>query len=69
MKITILIPLAIGGPGSLLNEKPLEISPLLKQVLISLLNEGFDYGKLEAARKLQEGQEYVLNTELGYISR
>ncbi|WP_422106105.1 cell surface protein SprA [Winogradskyella sp.] len=31
-------------------------------------NEGFDYGKLEAARKLQEGQDYVLHSELGYIS-
>lgn len=31
-------------------------------------SEGFDFGKLEAARKLREGQEYVLNSELGYIS-
>ncbi|WP_353776835.1 cell surface protein SprA [Winogradskyella sp. 3972H.M.0a.05] len=32
------------------------------------VNEGFDYGKLESARKLQQGSEYTLNTQLGYIS-
>src|SRR5690606_7493284 len=29
---------------------------------------GSDYAKLENARKLQQGQEYTLNTQLGYIS-
>ncbi|MGB5418658.1 cell surface protein SprA [Algibacter sp.] len=36
--------------------------------LSTQVNEGGDYAKLENARKLISGQEYTLNTELGYIS-
>ena len=32
------------------------------------VTEGRDYAKLENARKLQEGQEYTLHSQLGYIS-
>ncbi|MFK7834244.1 MAG: cell surface protein SprA [Winogradskyella sp.] len=57
----------IGGPGSLLTEAVRNITNIEGGVLVNV-NEGFDYGKLESARKLTEGQEYVLNTQLGYIS-
>jgi cell surface protein SprA len=60
-------PTNIGGPGSLLTEAVRDITAVEAGINVPV-NEGFDYGKLEAARKLQEGQEYVLNTELGYIS-
>lgn len=36
--------------------------------LSTQVKEGFDYAKLENARKLINGQEYILNGELGYIS-
>lgn len=60
-------PTNIGGPGSLLNDNVRDITVVETGINIPA-NEGFDFGKLEAARKLQEGQDYVLNTELGYIS-
>lgn len=60
-------PTNIGGAGSLLTEAVRNITNVEAGVSVNV-NEGFDYGKLEAARKLQEGQDYVLNTELGYIS-
>nr|WP_198034984.1 cell surface protein SprA [Winogradskyella sp. J14-2] len=60
-------PTNIGGAGSLLTEAVRDITNVEAGVLVNI-NEGFDYGKLEAARKLQEGQDYFLNTELGYIS-
>ncbi|MFC0603825.1 cell surface protein SprA [Winogradskyella pulchriflava] len=60
-------PSNIGGPGSLLTQSVRDITNVEAGVLVNV-NEGFDYGKLEAARKLQEGQDYVLNSELGYIS-
>ena len=60
-------PTNIGGPGSLLTDAVRNITNVESGVQIPV-NEGFDYGKLEAARKLREGQDYVLNTDLGYIS-
>lgn len=60
-------PTNIGGPGSLLTEAVRDITNVEAGVQVPV-NEGFDYGKLEAARKLQEGQDYVLHSELGYIS-
>lgn len=60
-------PTNIGGAGSLLTEAVRDITNVEAGVLVGV-NEGFDYGRLEAARKLQEGQDYVLNTRLGYIS-
>ena len=41
---------------------------MLKMGLLVPVNEGFDYGKIETARKLTEGSDYILNTQLGYIS-
>ncbi|WP_299364886.1 cell surface protein SprA [Winogradskyella sp.] len=60
-------PTNIGGAGSLLTEAVRDITNVEAGVLVNV-QEGFDFGKLEAARKLQEGQDYVLHTELGYIS-
>jgi cell surface protein SprA len=61
-----LDPTAIGTT-SVLNENIRDITDV--QAGISLdVNEGFDYGKMEGARKLIEGQDYVLNSELGYVS-
>ena len=60
-------PTNIGGPGSLLTDAVRDITIVETGINVPV-NEGFDYGKLEAARKLREGQEYVLNSELGYIS-
>ncbi|MFP4844179.1 cell surface protein SprA [Winogradskyella sp. PE311] len=60
-------PTNIGGAGSLLTDAVRDITNVESGVQVGV-NEGFDYGKLEAARKLQEGQDYVLNSELGYIS-
>nr|WP_111684972.1 cell surface protein SprA [Winogradskyella tangerina] len=60
-------PTNIGGPGSLLTDAVRDITNVEAGVTVSI-NEGFDYGKLEAARKLIEGQDYVLHSELGYIS-
>ncbi|WP_282043945.1 cell surface protein SprA [Winogradskyella flava] len=60
-------PTNIDGPGSLLTEAVRDITNVEAGVQVQV-NEGFDYGKLEAARKLIEGRDYVLNSELGYIS-
>ncbi|UOB18984.1 cell surface protein SprA [Abyssalbus ytuae] len=36
--------------------------------LSSQVNQGFDYAFLENARKLEQGTDFTLNTQLGYIS-
>ena len=61
-------PTNIGGAGSQLTEAVRDIATVQSGILVPGVNEGFDYGKLENARKLQEGQEYTLDTQLGYIS-
>ncbi|TNJ41942.1 cell surface protein SprA [Tamlana fucoidanivorans] len=61
-------PTNIGGAGSQLTEAIRDIATVQSGILVSNVNEGFDYAKLENARKLTVGQEYTLNTELGYIS-
>ncbi|MBU2927014.1 cell surface protein SprA [Winogradskyella psychrotolerans] len=60
-------PTNIGGAGSLLTESVRNITNIQGGVNVSI-QEGFDYGKLESASKLVEGQDYVLNADLGYIS-
>ena len=60
-------PTNIGGPGSLLTDAVRDVTIVETGINVSV-NEGFDYGKLEAARKLQEGRDYFLHSELGYIS-
>lgn len=60
-------PTNIGGAGSQLNPNIRDITNVQAGVNIPV-TEGFDYGILESARKLNEGQDYTLNTQLGYIS-
>ncbi|WP_407557588.1 cell surface protein SprA [Winogradskyella sp. 4-2091] len=60
-------PTSIGVGGSLLTEAVRNITSVENGINVAV-NEGFDYGKLESARKLTEGQEYVLNADLGYVS-
>ncbi|WP_338731857.1 cell surface protein SprA [Mangrovimonas cancribranchiae] len=62
-------PTAIGT-GSVLTDAIRDIATAQQGfgALSSVVNEGSDYGKLENARKLREGQEYTLNPQLGYIS-
>src|SRR5690606_8840371 len=61
-------PMNIGGPGSQINESIRDVATVQSGILVPNVNEGFDYAKLENARKLIEGSEFTLNTQLGYIS-
>lgn len=61
-------PTNIGGAGSQLNSAIRDVATVQNGIAVSGVREGFDYAKLENARKLISGQEYVLNTQLGYIS-
>jgi len=63
-------PITITTGGSSLTEQIRDISTADQGfgTLNNDVNEGSDYAKLENARKLINGQEYTLNTELGYIS-
>ncbi|RLJ65719.1 protein involved in gliding motility SprA [Lacinutrix venerupis] len=63
-----LDPTNIGGPGSQITNAIRDIATVQAGILIPGFNEGFDYAKLENTRKLVEGQEYTINTQLGYIS-
>ena len=61
-------PLNIGGVGSQLTDAVRDIATVQSGFLVSGVNEGFDYGKLENAQKLIQGNGYTINTQLGYIS-
>ncbi|MCR8669508.1 cell surface protein SprA [Aestuariibaculum sp. M13] len=61
-------PTNIGGANSQLNSGIRDVSTVQSGFNISGVNEGFDYAKLENARKLVNGQEYTYNSQLGYIS-
>lgn len=60
-------PTNIGGPGSQLTAAVRDITTVEQGILIPA-NEGFDFGKLENARKLNQGSDYTLHSQLGYIS-
>lgn len=60
-------PTNVGGAGSLLTQAVRDISTTEQGIQVPV-NEGFDFGKQENARKLQEGRDYVLQERLGYIS-
>ena len=60
-------PTNIGGPGSLLSPLVRDITTVEQGINVTA-NEGFDFGKLENARKLQQGSDYQLQQQLGYIS-
>ena len=57
-----------SAPNSQINQNIRDISTVQSGIEVSNINEGYDYAKLENARKLTQGQEYTLNSELGYIS-
>jgi len=61
-------PTNIGGPGSQITDAIRDIATVPAGILVPGVNEGFDYGKLENAKKLTQGNEYILNSQLGYIS-
>lgn len=63
-----LDPTNIGGGGSQLSNAVRDIATVQSGISVPNVNEGTDYAKIENARKLINGQEYVLNTDLGYIS-
>ncbi|WP_111307682.1 cell surface protein SprA [Confluentibacter sediminis] len=63
-----LDPTNIGGAGSQLTNGIRDIATVQSGILVPNSREGFDYAKLENARKLIEGQEYIVNKDLGYIS-
>ena len=60
-------PTNIGGAGSQLSTAVRDITTAEQGILIPA-NEGFDFGKLENARKLEQGRDYELSQQLGYIS-
>ena len=64
-----LDPTAIGS-GSVLTEAIRDIATAQNGfgAIQGNVNEGSDYGKIENARKLVNGQEYTFNSQLGYIS-
>ncbi|MGZ0015205.1 T9SS outer membrane translocon Sov/SprA [Yeosuana sp. AK3] len=61
-------PTNIGSGGSQLTNAIRDVATVQSGILVSNVKEGFDYAKLENARKLIEGQEFILNKDLGYIS-
>ena len=61
-------PTNIGGAGSQITEAIRDVATIQAGILVPGVGEGFDYGKLENAKKLNQGNEYTLNTQLGYIS-
>ncbi|GAA4279886.1 T9SS outer membrane translocon Sov/SprA [Gaetbulibacter aestuarii] len=61
-------PTNIGGAGSQITDAIRDVATVKSGILVPNVNEGYDYASLENARKLTEGQEYVLNRDLGYIS-
>ncbi|MGM5468869.1 cell surface protein SprA [Flavobacteriaceae bacterium LMO-SS05] len=60
-------PTNIGGAGSQLTQAVRDITTV-EQGILPTANEGFDFGKLENAKKLIQGSDYTLNAQLGYIS-
>ncbi|MEP1488134.1 MAG: cell surface protein SprA [Algibacter sp.] len=58
------------GTGSTLTNAIRDVATVQQGfgTLSTEVKEGFDYAKLENARKLVSNQEYVFNSELGYLS-
>ncbi|WP_224488578.1 T9SS outer membrane translocon Sov/SprA [Robertkochia flava] len=63
-------PLNIGGAGSALNENIRDIATVQQGFSTGgyMTNQGFDFAILENARKLEQGRDFKLDTQLGYIS-
>ena len=60
-------PTNIGNGGSFLSPAIRDITTA-EQGILTPANEGFDFGKLENAKKLEQGRDYELSQQLGYIS-
>src|SRR5690606_14343377 len=62
-------PFEIGG-SSVLTDEIRDVATVESGFgsLNSQVNQGFDYAFLENARKLEEGRDFTINTQLGYIS-
>ena len=61
-------PAEIGKPDSQLSSAIRDIATAQAGFLLPGVNEGSDYGKLENARKLTQGNEFTVDPQLGYIS-
>jgi len=61
-------PMIIGQANSQLTNSVRDIATIQSGILLPNVNEGFDYGKLENAKKLLAGSDYKINSQLGYIS-
>ena len=61
-------PLVIGQSNSQLTNSVRDIATIQSGILLPNVNEGYDYGKLENAKKLNNGSDYTVNSQLGYIS-
>jgi cell surface protein SprA len=57
-----------ASPNSQLNQNIRDVATVQSGIEVANTKEGFDYAKLENARKLTKGQEYTLNADLGYVS-
>jgi len=63
-----LDPTNIGMGSSQLNDLVRDVATVQSGITVPGASEGADYSKLENARKLTQGSEYILNSQLGYIS-
>ena len=63
-------PTRIDSPQSVLTKEIRDVATIRSGfgTMSSLVNEGFDYAVLENAQKLEEGRDFKVNKQLGYIS-
>ncbi|MEB3076187.1 cell surface protein SprA [Capnocytophaga gingivalis] len=63
-------PTRIGSSQSVLTKEIRDVATVRSGFgsMSSLVNEGFDYAILENAQKLEEGRDFKVNKQLGYIS-
>ncbi|WP_066223570.1 cell surface protein SprA [Formosa haliotis] len=61
-------PTLIGKANGQLTSAVRDIATVQSGILVPGTSEGKDYAKLENAKKLVQGTEFILNTQLGYIS-
>ena len=63
-------PTRMDSPQSVLTKNIRDVATIRSGFgsMSSLVNEGFDYAVLENAQKLEEGRDFKVNKQLGYIS-
>ncbi len=64
----IMNPELVATGGGLFNQSIRDIATVANGFDQGIPREGFDYAVMESARKLEQGRDYTLNTQLGYIS-